>query len=91
MKKPAKSAKPAKAPKPTKAAQPSKAAQPAKVSKPKKSAMASPHEESPVISFMWLDAMHNEVPESEAIYGFGIGADGSRFVMGPRPNPVDAD
>jgi hypothetical protein len=41
-------------------------------------------ENNPVTSFMWLDWGHNEVPESEAIYGFGIRADGSRFVMEPR-------
>ncbi len=85
MKKPAKPGKPAKAGKPTQATKPTDA------SKPKKSALPADHEASPVISVEWLNAMHDIVPESEAIYGFGICEDGSRFVMGPRPNPVAAD
>ena len=49
-----------------------------------------PEVESPLISFMWLDEMHNEVPEEKAIYGFGIRADGTRFAMGPRTKKASA-
>lgn len=74
-----------------KPAKPTKAAKPAEASKPKKSVMPAAHKASPVVSFEWLDEFHNIVPESKAIYGFGIREDGTRFVMGPRPNPVSAD
>ncbi len=47
-------------------------------------------EDSPVTSFMWLDEAHNEVPESQAIYGFGIRADGGRFVLAPRTQKTSA-
>ena len=94
MKKPAKpkkSAKPAKAAKPTKAAKPAKAAKPTGASEPKKSAVPTAQEESPIVSFMWLNSMHDEVPESQAIYGFGIRLNGDRFVMAPTPNPAPAE
>ncbi len=48
-------------------------------------------EESPITSFMWLDEAHNEVPESQAIYGFGIRANGGRFVLAPRTQEVSAE
>jgi hypothetical protein len=77
--------------KPEKSVKPAKAAKPAGVSKPKKSAVPAAHEESPIISFMWLDEGHNEVPVSQAIYGFGIRADGGRFVLAPTPNPAPTE
>ena len=57
---------------------------------PKKEDAGNEEELSPITSFMWLNSMHDEVPESEAIYGFGIREDGSRFAMGPRPEKVNA-